>query len=140
MTEPKPEFELSRRDVLDKGLISRRSGDAGRRLAEPGQPRGRCRGSGDQHPDRVVAEVFKRLKQSIKIPMATGERDRTIWGMIPYLQERCIDILQPDCAQTGGISQMHKIATLAEAYTVPLAPHCTCSELGVKTKKAPNRG
>jgi L-alanine-DL-glutamate epimerase-like enolase superfamily enzyme len=76
-------------------------------------------------------EVFKRLKQAIKIPLATGERDRTIWGMIPYLQEHCIDILQPDCAHTGGISQMHKIATLAEAYLVPLAPHCTCSELGV---------
>jgi galactonate dehydratase len=76
-------------------------------------------------------EVFKRLKQHIKIPMATGERDRTIWGMLPYLQERCIDILQPDCAHTGGISQMKKIATLAEAYFVPLAPHCTCSELGL---------
>ena len=76
-------------------------------------------------------EVFKRLKQHIRIPMATGERDRTIWGMIPYLQERCIDILQPDCGHTGGISQMKKIATLAEAYFVPLAPHCTCSELGV---------
>ncbi len=76
-------------------------------------------------------EVFKRLKQHIKIPMATGERDRTIWGMIPYLQERCIDILQPDCAHTGGISQMKKIGTLAEAYFVPLAPHCTCSELGL---------
>src|SRR4029078_5386368 len=55
----------------------------------------------------------------------------TIWGMLPYLQERCIDILQPDCAHTGGISQMKKIATLAEAYFVPLAPHCTCSELGL---------
>jgi galactonate dehydratase len=76
-------------------------------------------------------EVFKRLKQHIKIPMATGERDRTIWGMIPYLQERCIDILQPDCGHTGGITQMKKIATLAEAYFVPLAPHCTCSQLGV---------
>lgn len=76
-------------------------------------------------------EVFKRLKQHIKIPMATGERDRTIWGMLPYLQEGCIDILQPDCGHTGGISQMKKIATLAEAYFVPLAPHCTCSELGV---------
>ena len=51
--------------------------------------------------------------------------------MIPYLQERCIDILQPDCGQTGGISQMKKIATLAEAYNTPLAPHCTMSELGV---------
>ena len=63
--------------------------------------------------------------------MATGERDRTIWGMLPYLQERCIDILQPDCGHTGGITQVHKIATLAEAYFVPLAPHCTMSELGL---------
>src|SRR6185369_4975440 len=47
------------------------------------------------------------------------------------LQENCIDILQPDCGHTGGITQMKKIATLAEAYFVPLAPHCTCSELGV---------
>jgi galactonate dehydratase len=76
-------------------------------------------------------EVFKRLKEQIKVPLATGERDRTIWGMLPYLHERCIDILQPDCAHTGGISQMKKIATLAEAYFVPLAPHCTCSELGL---------
>ncbi|MBV8879131.1 MAG: mandelate racemase/muconate lactonizing enzyme family protein [Planctomycetaceae bacterium] len=76
-------------------------------------------------------EVFKRLKEAIKIPLATGERDRTIRGMIPYLQERCIDILQPDCGHTGGISQMKKIATLAEAYNTPIAPHCTMSELGL---------
>jgi galactonate dehydratase len=76
-------------------------------------------------------EVFKRLKEAIDIPLATGERDRTIWGMIPYLTERCIDILQPDCAHTGGITQMKKIATLAETYFVPLAPHCTCSMLGI---------
>jgi galactonate dehydratase len=76
-------------------------------------------------------EVFKRLKQAIRIPLATGERDRTIWGVLPYLTERCIDILQPDCAHTGGITQMKKIATLAEAFFVPLAPHCTCSELGL---------
>jgi galactonate dehydratase len=75
-------------------------------------------------------EVFKRLKAAINIPLASGERDRTIWGMIPYLQERALDILQPDCGHTGGITQMRKIATLAEAYHVPLAPHCTCSELG----------
>jgi len=76
-------------------------------------------------------EVFKRLKQQIRIPLATGERDRTIWEMIAYLQNGCIDILQPDCGHTGGISQMRKIATLAEAYHVPLAPHNTCSELGL---------
>ena len=76
-------------------------------------------------------EVFKRLKEQIPIPLATGERDRTIWGVIPYLQEGCIDILQPDCCHTGGISQMKKIATLAEAYHVPLAPHCTATFLGI---------
>lgn len=75
-------------------------------------------------------EVFKRLKQAIPIPLATGERDRTIWEMVPYLQERCIDVLQPDCAHTGGITQLRKIATLAEAYHVPLAPHCVTTNLG----------
>ena len=76
-------------------------------------------------------EVFKRLKEQIRIPLAAGERDRTIWGMIPYLQERCLDILQPDVGQTGGITQMKKIAALAEAYNVPLAPHSTGTHLGL---------
>jgi galactonate dehydratase len=76
-------------------------------------------------------EVFKRLKEQIAIPLASGERDRTIWEFIPYLQNRCLDILQPDCCHTGGITSMKKIATLAEAFHVPLAPHCTASFLGI---------
>lgn len=75
-------------------------------------------------------EVFKRLKAAIPIPLATGERDRAIWEFIPYLHERAIDVLQPDVAHCGGITQMRKIAVLAEAYHVPLAPHCTTSPLG----------
>lgn len=74
--------------------------------------------------------VFERLKQHISIPLATGERDRTIYEMLPYLEKRCIDILQPDCCHTGGITSMKKIAVLAEAYFVPLAPHCTANYLG----------
>jgi galactonate dehydratase len=76
-------------------------------------------------------EVFKRLKDQIRIPMATGERDRTIWEMITYLHNGAIDILQPDVGHTGGITQVKKIATLCEAYHVPLAPHNTCSYLGL---------
>lgn len=75
-------------------------------------------------------EVFRRLKEAIDIPLASGERDRTIWEFIPYLQHRCLDVLQPDCGHTGGITQMRKIATLAETFHTPLAPHCTTSELG----------
>jgi galactonate dehydratase len=76
-------------------------------------------------------EVFKKLRQAIKVPIATGERDRTIWEVMPYLANQAIDILQSDGGQCGGISQLKKIATLAEAYYVPLAPHNTCSELGL---------
>jgi galactonate dehydratase len=76
-------------------------------------------------------EVFKRLKEQIRIPMASGERDRTIWEFVPYLVNGALDILQPDVGHTGGISQVRKIATLAEAFLVPLAPHNTCSELGL---------
>ena len=76
-------------------------------------------------------EVFKRLKQQIKVPLATGERDRTIWEVIPYLQNNAVDILQPDCAHGGGISQIRKIATLAEAYNTSIAPHSIASFLGV---------
>src|SRR5205807_7654077 len=78
-----------------------------------------------------TTRVFKRLKEQISIPLAAGERDRTIWEFIPYLQNRCLDILQPDCCHTGGITSMKKIATLAEAYHTPLAPHCTAGFLGI---------
>lgn len=76
-------------------------------------------------------EVFKRLKEQIRIPLATGEKDRTIWGVMPYLMHNCIDILQPDCGFVGGITQMKKIAALAETFYVPLAPHCTMSPVGM---------
>jgi len=76
-------------------------------------------------------EVFKKLRQVIKVPLATGERDRTIWEVMPYLQHQCIDILQSDVGHCGGISQLKKIATLAETFYVPMAPHNTCSELGL---------
>lgn len=75
-------------------------------------------------------EVFKRLKQQISIPLAVGEQARTIWEVIGYLHEGCADILQVDCAHTGGITQLRKIATLGEAYHVPLAPHCVTTDLG----------
>lgn len=76
-------------------------------------------------------EVFKRLKKTIHIPLAIGEQARTIWEVIPYLQEGCGDILQIDCAHTGGPTQLRKIATLGETYFAPLAPHCVTTDLGM---------
>lgn len=76
-------------------------------------------------------EVFKRIKQQCRVPIALGERDRTIWECIEYLQNGCIDIFQPDCGQSGGITAMRKVAALCEAYHVPIAPHSTLSNLGI---------
>lgn len=76
-------------------------------------------------------EVFKRLKEKISIPLAAGERDRTIFEFLPYLQHRCLDVLQPDCCHGGGITSMRKVAILAETFQVPLAPHCTAGFLGI---------
>ncbi len=75
-------------------------------------------------------EVFKRIKQQVRVPIALGERDRGPWEVIGYLQNNCIDILQPDCAHGGGITSLRKVATLCEAYHVPLAPHSIQSFLG----------
>lgn len=76
-------------------------------------------------------EVMKKIRESVAVPLATGERDRTIWEVRQILEAQVIDILQPDCGHTGGITQMKKIAALAEAHHVPLAPHCTMSYLGL---------
>ncbi len=76
-------------------------------------------------------DVFKRIKEKISIPLAAGERDRTIWEFLPYLQNRCLDILQPDCCHGGGITAMRKVAILAETWQTPLAPHCTAGFLGI---------
>ena len=76
-------------------------------------------------------DVMRKLRQSVSVPLATGERDRTIWEVREILEAQVIDILQPDCGHGGGISQMRKIATFAEAHHVPIAPHCTMSHLGL---------
>jgi galactonate dehydratase len=76
-------------------------------------------------------EVMRRVREAVPVPLATGERDRTIWEVREILEAQVIDILQPDVGHTGGLTQFRKIATLCEAHHVPVAPHCTMSYLGL---------
>jgi galactonate dehydratase len=76
-------------------------------------------------------EAMRKVREFVPVPLATGERDRTIWEVREILEAQVIDILQPDCGHGGGITQMVKVAALAEAHYVPLAPHCTMSYLGL---------
>lgn len=69
-------------------------------------------------------EGIKALYGSTSIPIALGERLYSRWDVKPFLEGRCVDILQPDIAHCGGISEIMRIAAMCEAYDVALAPHC----------------
>ena len=70
------------------------------------------------------AEHYPRLAASTSIPLAAGERMYSRFEFKRVLQEGGIAILQPDLSHAGGITECHKIASMAEAYDVALAPHC----------------
>ena len=70
------------------------------------------------------AEGVAALSNLTTIPIALGERLHSRWDVKPFLEQRCVDILQPDVCHVGGISELLRIARMAEAYDVALAPHC----------------
>jgi galactonate dehydratase len=69
-------------------------------------------------------EAFIQLAQYTTAPIATGERLFSRWDFKPLLEGGAIDIVQPDLSHAGGISEVKRIAAMAEAYDVALAPHC----------------
>ncbi len=69
-------------------------------------------------------EAFMELRRHSTIPIATGERNYTRWDFKQMLQDGSVDILQPDVSHAGGIWELRKIAAMAEAYDVAVAPHC----------------
>ncbi|WRS27861.1 galactonate dehydratase [Oscillospiraceae bacterium MB08-C2-2] len=69
-------------------------------------------------------ECFPEIARACNIPIATGERLFSRWDFKRLLQMGGVDIIQPDLSHAGGITEVKKIASMAEAYDVALAPHC----------------
>jgi galactonate dehydratase len=69
-------------------------------------------------------EALKQIYQYSSIPIATGERMFSRWDFKSILEHGNVDIVQPDLSHAGGISEVRRIATMAEAYDVAIAPHC----------------
>ena len=69
-------------------------------------------------------EVFKEIAAACNVPIATGERLFTKYDFKRLLQCGGVDIIQPDLSHAGGITEVKKIAAMAESYDVALAPHC----------------
>lgn len=85
----------------------------------------------DVHPffveELVLSEnndALKALYPYTSIPIATGERMYSRWDFKSILSEGVVDIIQPDLSHAGGISEVRRIAAMAEAYDVTIAPHC----------------
>ncbi len=74
----------------------------------------------------VLSENYEALKDltGFGIPIALGERLFSRWDFKHILSEGLVDIIQPDLSHAGGISEVKKIAALAEAYDTAVAPHC----------------
>ena len=69
-------------------------------------------------------EYYRPLSDATSIPLATGERMYSRAEFKPVLAAGGLAILQPDLSHAGGITECVKIAAMAEAHDVALAPHC----------------
>ena len=76
------------------------------------------------------SHLIGQLVRSTTVPIATGERLYSRQEFLPVLTEG-IAVAQPDLSHAGGITEVRKIAALAEVYDVQLAPHCPLGPLAL---------
>ncbi len=76
-------------------------------------------------------EFFKEIATCCDIPIATGERLFSKYDFKRLLTLGGVDIVQPDLSHAGGITEVRKIAAMAEAYDVALAPHCPLGPIAI---------
>jgi galactonate dehydratase len=74
-------------------------------------------------------EGLEQLSRLTTTPIALGERLYSRWDFKPILLNGIADIIQPDLSHAGGISEVRRIAAMAEAYDVGVAPHCPLGPL-----------
>ena len=63
------------------------------------------------------------IRRKITLPVCVGERLHSRFMLRGVLEKQAADIVMPDITRCGGISEMRKMANLAETYNVPIAPH-----------------
>ncbi|MBM3959390.1 MAG: mandelate racemase/muconate lactonizing enzyme family protein [SAR202 cluster bacterium] len=75
--------------------------------------------------------ALRQVKNQLKVPISVGERIHTRWEFIPIFENELADYVMPDVTWTGGISELKKISTMAEAYYVPVSPHDASGPINV---------
>jgi galactonate dehydratase len=80
-----------------------------------------------------ISELLQ-VRQKVNIPIATGERLYTKFPFARIVEAHAADVLQPDVANAGGVTELKKIAAIAEAKHITMAPHNVCSPVGAQAE------
>lgn len=75
-------------------------------------------------------DALRDVRQSTKTPICCGENLFLRHGFRELFEKRAVDIAMPDMQKCGGLLETRKIADMAHAYYIPLAPHCVVSPVG----------
>ena len=76
-------------------------------------------------------EGLAQIAALTSTPIALGERLYSRWDFKPFFEAGVVDIIQPDLSHAGGLLECRKIAAMAEAYDVAVAPHCPLGPLAL---------
>jgi galactonate dehydratase len=76
-------------------------------------------------------EGLAQIAQIVSTPIALGERLYSRWDFKPFFAAGAVDIIQPDLSHAGGLTECRKIASMAEAFDVAVAPHCPLGPLAL---------
>jgi galactonate dehydratase len=76
-------------------------------------------------------EGLTQIAHLVSTPIALGERLFSRWDFKPFFESGAVDIIQPDLSHAGGISECRRIAAMAEAYDIAVAPHCPLGPLAL---------
>lgn len=69
-------------------------------------------------------DALKRVSDHAPFPIATGERLLTRWGFRELFEKGAVSLIQPDTSHVGGITELKKVANMAEVYYMHILPHC----------------
>ncbi len=72
-------------------------------------------------PDDYIGQ--SEITRATSVPVAAGENEYTRYGFRDMINHRAVDILQPDALVLGGVSEFMKVAALAQANDLDIAPH-----------------
>jgi L-alanine-DL-glutamate epimerase-like enolase superfamily enzyme len=74
-------------------------------------------------------DAMLRVRNNTHVPIAAGENIYSRFGYRAFLEKEALSIIQPDMSKTGGLLESRQIASMAEVYSIPVAPHGVASPL-----------